>query len=266
MSNPTDLESIPPRSTLRHRVLAGEATIGAFASLGSAVAAELLGRAGFDWIVLDLEHGMGSEAELHGQLLAIQATPTAALVRVASAERLRVGRALDLGADGLMIPRLESVSEVSDTIAWMRYPPAGIRGVAPSTRGAGYGQRSHPQMSEVNGKVLGVFQIESMVAVEAAGRLASIDGVDVLFVGPADLSHSMGIPGQIEAPAFVAALDHVVAACRTHGKAAGILLRDPDAVPAAFAQGFRFLGVGSDSGMLTSGVHRTVTTARAALG
>ncbi len=266
MSDPTGLELIPPRAALRHRVLAGEATIGVFASLGSAVAAELLGRGGFDWIIVDLEHGMGSEAELHGQLLAVQATPTAALVRVASAERLRVGRALDLGADGLMIPRLERVTDVAETVGWMRYPPAGIRGVAPATRGAGYSQRPHPTLSEVNGQVLGVFQVESMVAVEAAGELASIDGVDVLFVGPADLSHSMGIPGEIEDPAFVAALDRVVAACRTHGKSAGILLRDPDAVPAALAQGFRFLGVASDSGMLISGVRAAAAASRAALG
>ncbi len=266
MSDPTGLELIPPRAALRHRVLAGEATIGVFASLGSAVAAELLGRGGFDWIIVDLEHGMGSEAELHGQLLAIQATPTAALVRVASAERLRVGRALDLGADGLMIPRLERVADVAETVGWMRYPPDGIRGVAPATRGAGYSQRPHPTLSEVNDQVLGVFQVESMVAVEAAGELASIEGVDVLFVGPADLSHSMGIPGEIDDPAFVAALDRVVAACRMHGKSAGILLRDPAAVPAAFAQGFTFLGVASDSGMLISGVRAAAAESRAALG
>jgi 2-keto-3-deoxy-L-rhamnonate aldolase RhmA len=259
------LTTIPPRPELRQRVLAGEATIGLFASLGSLTAAEMIGRAGFDWAVLDLEHGMGSEADLHAQLLAVQVTSTAAVVRVASAERLRVGRALDLGADGLMIPRLETVAEVAETVSFMRYPPAGIRGVATSTRGAGYGARAHPQVRDVNARVLGVFQVESMAAVEAAGHLAALDGVDVLFIGPADLSHSMGIPGQFDDPRFVAALDRVIAACHTHGKSAGILLRDAAAVPAALAEGFRFLGVGSDSGILIAGIHDAAAEARAAL-
>lgn len=260
------LTHIPPRPDLRQRVLAGEATIGLFASMASLTAADLIGRAGFDWTVLDLEHGMGTEAELHAQLLAVQGTTTAAIVRVPSAERLRVGRALDLGADGLMIPRLETVAEVAETVSFMRYPPAGIRGVATATRGAGYGARSHPQVRDLNARVLGVFQVESMAAVEAAGHLAALDGVDVLFVGPADLSHSMGIPGQFEDARFVAALDRVVAACHTHGKAAGILLRDAAAVPASLAQGFRFLGVGSDLGILISGIRDAATEARAALG
>jgi 4-hydroxy-2-oxoheptanedioate aldolase len=259
------LTTIPPRPGLRERVLAGEPTIGLFASLGSLTAAELIGRAGFDWTVVDLEHGMGSQAELHAMLLAVQATPTAAIVRVASAERLRVGRALDLGADGLMIPRLESVAEVAETIAWMRYPPGGIRGVATATRGAGYGARAHAQIRDVNPRVLGVFQVESSTAVEAAAHLAALDGVDVLFIGPADLSHSMGIPGQFDDPRFVTALDRVIAACRTHGKSAGILLRDAAAVPAALAQGFRFLGVGSDAGILITGIADHAAEARAAL-
>jgi 4-hydroxy-2-oxoheptanedioate aldolase len=101
---------LPPRGDLRRRVLAGERTLGAFLNLGSLASAELVGRAGYDWVIVDLEHGMGTLSELHAQLLAVQSTATAGLVRVPSAERLNVGRALDLGADGLMIPRLESVT------------------------------------------------------------------------------------------------------------------------------------------------------------
>jgi 2-keto-3-deoxy-L-rhamnonate aldolase RhmA len=111
---------------------------------------------------------MGSEADLHAQLLALQATPTAALVRAASAERLRVGRALDMGADGLMIPRLETVAEVAETVSWMRFPPAGVRGVALPNRGGGYGAIDHAGLAARNDRLLGVFQVESMLAVEAA--------------------------------------------------------------------------------------------------
>jgi 4-hydroxy-2-oxoheptanedioate aldolase len=259
--------SIPPRPELRRRVLAGEPTIGAFANLGSLTATEVLARAGFDWLVLDLEHGMGTAADLLAQLLAVQGTPASAVVRVSSAERLRIGRVLDAGADGLMIPRLETHAEVKAALAWMRYPPDGIRGVATATRGAGYATVSHADLaSNVNERVLGVFQVESMAAVEASDALAATDGVDVLFVGPADLSHSMGIPGRIDAPPFTDALDHVVAACRSHRKAAGILLRDATSVAAAREQGFSFIGVGSDTGFVIGGAASAVARSRAALG
>ncbi|HEY5628966.1 MAG TPA: aldolase/citrate lyase family protein [Candidatus Limnocylindrales bacterium] len=258
--------SLPPRGDLRRRVLAGEPSIGAWVNLGSVVSAELVARAGFDWVVLDLEHGMGSEADIHPQLLAVQGTPTAALVRPASSERLRVGRALDLGADGLVVPRLETPAEVAETLAWMRYPPAGTRGVALTTRGGGYFGIAHPDLaSSVNERLLGVFQVESPVAVAAADELAAIDGVDVLFVGPADLSHAMAMPGRFAEPAFTDALDRVVAACRANGKAAGILLADASLVPAYLERGFTFLGVGSDSGWVVSGAAAQVAAGRAAL-
>lgn len=256
---------LPPRADLRSRILAGEVTIGAFVNLGSLAGAELTARAGFDWVIVDLEHGMGSEADLHAQLLAVQGTPTAALVRVASAERLRVGRALDMGADGLMIPRLETVAEVAETLSWMRFPPDGIRGVALPNRGGGYGEATHPDLHQRNARLTGVFQVESMAAVEASDELAAIDGVDVLFVGPADLSHSMGIPGRFDEPSFVAALDRVVAACRSAGKSAGILLKDATVLPPALAQGFTFVGVGSDSAFLAGGARAAVALARAAI-
>jgi len=266
-ATPPALRPLPPRGDLRQRVLAGEPTVGAWVNLGSLTAAELVARAGYDWVVLDLEHGMGSESDLHAQLLAVQATPTAALVRVASSERLRVGRALDFGADGLVVPRIDSPAEAADTLRWMRYPPAGIRGVALPNRGGGYFETAHADLaSAVNGRLLGVFQVESPESVAAADALASIDGVDVLFVGPADLSHSMGIPGRFSEPAFTAALGAVVDACLAHGKSAGILLADASHVPAYRGRGFTFLGVGSDTGWVAAGAKTQAAAARAALG
>ncbi len=256
----------PPRADLRSRILAGESTIGAWASLASLASTELLARTGFDWLVVDLEHGASTEADLHGQLLAVQGTPTSALVRVQSAERMRVGRALDTGADGLMIPRLETEAEVAETVSWMRYPPAGIRGLALSTRGAGMGAYTHDTVAaEINPRITGVFQIESPLAVASAAAMAALDGVDVLFVGPADLSHAMGIPGRFDEPAFIAALETVVAAARAHGKAAGILLKDGAAIPPYRDRGFTFIGVGSDTGWVTAGAKAQLAVAKAAM-
>ena len=256
----------PPRANLRHRILAGESTIGAWASLGSLASSELLARAGFDWLVIDLEHGVATEADMYAQLLAVQGTPTTALVRVQSAERMRVGRALDTGADGLMIPRLETVADVAETVSWMRYPPTGIRGLALTTRGAGMGAYTHATVAaEINPRITGVFQIESPLAVANAAAMAAIDGVDVLFIGPADLSHAMGIPGRFEEPAFIAALDTVVAAARAHGKAPGILLKDGATVPEYRDRGFTFIGVGSDAGWVTAGAKAQLAAAKAAM-
>jgi 2-dehydro-3-deoxyglucarate aldolase/4-hydroxy-2-oxoheptanedioate aldolase len=262
----TPLPPLPPRGGLRQRVLAGEPTIGAWVNLGSLTAAELVARAGLDWVVLDLEHGMGSEADIHAQLLAVQGTPTTALVRVPSVERLRIGRALDLGADGLVLPRVDSAAEVADALRSMRFPPAGIRGVALLNRGNGYFERGHADLAAtVNARIVGVFQVESLDAVASADELAAIEGVDVLFVGPADLSHSMGIPGQFSERAFTDALDAVVAACGRHGKSAGILLADASFVPAYRERGFTFLGIGSDAGWVVQGARAQVSAARAAL-
>jgi 2-dehydro-3-deoxyglucarate aldolase/4-hydroxy-2-oxoheptanedioate aldolase len=165
-----------------------------------------------------------------------------------------------------MIPRLETEAEVRDTLRWMRYPPAGMRGVALPTRGGGFGAIAHGDLAAtVNPRPLGIFQVESPDAVAAAPDLAAIDGVDVLFVGPADLSHAMGIPGRFEEPAFVAALDAVVAACRAHGKSAGILLKDAGVVAEARAQGFTFLGIGSDGSFVANGARQALAAARKAL-
>ena len=258
--------TVPPRRDIRRRVLAGEPTIGLFVNLGSIISAEIVARAGYDWALVDLEHGMATESELLGQLVAIQSTPTAAIVRVVSGERMRVGRILDLGADGVMIPRLETVDQMRETVRWMRYPPAGIRGVATGTRGAGYSTVGHPEVRTIDERVLGVFQVESRAAVEAIEDLAAIDGVDVLFVGPADLSHDLGIPGQFTEPGFVAALDHVAAVAKAHGKAAGMLVREAAEVGPYLARGFNFLGIGSDSGMIMTRARSQLAEARAALG
>ncbi len=247
--------------TLRQRVLAGEPLFGAFLSLASASAAEVIGRSGLDWAIVDLEHGAGTETDALAALHALETTPASALVRPQSAERLRIGRALDLGAEGVMIPRLETPDEVREAISYLRFPPAGVRGIALLTRGAGLGDVGHAGVAALNDRIVGIFQVESPVAVEHVREIAAIDGVDVLFVGPTDLSHSMGIPGQFGEPAYRAALDAVVAACRDAGKSAGILLRTTAELDEYLELGFRFIGVGSDAGWLWDGARAAVSKA-----
>ena len=243
-----------PMDDLRDRILAGETLIGSFRDLASPLAAELLGRAGLDWVLLDLEHGSATEADLLGLLHAVEATPAAPLVRPQSGERLRIGRALDLGAAGVMIPQLQSIEEVREVSRYLRYPPVGVRGVALRTRGAGMGSLAHADVARVvNRQVVGIVQVESPVLAAQADEVAALDEIDVLFVGPADLSHALGVPGRFQEPAYLDALRSVVAACRRHGKAAGILIYDAAALPQHLELGFTFVGLGSDGAYVSSG-------------
>lgn len=250
------------RRPIRERALAGEALFGLFLDLDSPASAELAGHAGYDWLIVDLEHGAATEASLLAHLWAIETTGATALVRPQSGERLRIGRALDMGAAGIMVPRLDSAAEAREAVTYLRYPPDGVRGVATRTRGAGLGTRSHAEIRGVNETILGIVQIESRGGLAAADEIAAIDGVDVLFVGPADLSHALGIPGRFDDPAYGAALDSVAAACRAHGKAAGILVYDPAVVPSYLERGFTFVGIGADGAFVADAAKRALAAVR----
>lgn len=249
-------------ATLRDRVLAGETTFGTWVSTGSPVVAEIAGQAGFDWLVVDTEHGMGTEADVLAQLYAIGTTGATAIVRIERSDRLRVSRALDLGAGGLLVPRLETAAEVAQALDWMRFPPTGQRGVALGGRGQGFGRVGHAEIGTLDDVAIGVFQIENPSAVEQADAIAAQPGADVLFVGPADLSHSLGVPGRFTSPHYLAALDTVVEACRAHGKAAGILLYDAAAIAPHIDRGFRFIGLGSDGSFVMNGAKAMLAAAR----
>ena len=247
---------------IRSRVLGGETLLGAFCDLASPLSAELAGNAGYDWLILDLEHGASTEADLLGLLHAVETTPAAPLVRPQSAERLRIGRALDLGAHGVMLPQLQSAAEVRAAIPYLRYPPAGVRGVALRTRGAAMGALGHADVARVvNERILGIVQVEAPGTVADADEIAALDGVDVLFVGPADLSHSLGVPGRFDAPAYLEALRTVVAACERHGKAAGILLYDETVIARHLELGFRFVGLGSEGSFVSAGARSMLAAA-----
>ena len=253
-----------PGAQLRRRILSGETLLGAWASLASPGSAELLGRAGLDWVVVDLEHGNTTESELLAHLTAIEASGSVALVRPPSGERLRIGRALDLGAAGIVVPRLDTAEQVLEAVTFLRYPPTGQRGVALLTRGARLGTVNHAGVAALNDDIVGIVQIESPSALEAADDLAATDGVDVLFVGPADLSHSLGVAGQFGTQLYQDALRKVVAACRAHGKAAGILLYDHASFAPHLELGYTFVGLGADVSFVNDGAKAALAAGRAA--
>jgi len=236
---------------LRERVRSGEPSLGVFLSLGSPLAAEACALAGFAWVVVDLEHGGGGEEALLGQIHAADAHGVPVLVRVESAERIRAGRVLDLGAAGVMFPRLEAVDEVAAAVRHLRYPPAGDRGVATYNRALGFGLRRE-LLDTADERVLGVVQIESVPALERVDEIARVPGVDVLFVGPLDLTNALGVRGRTDAPEFRQATRAVVAAARAAGIAPGILAADAESARGWVAEGFTFVAVASDAILLAT--------------
>jgi len=251
-------------SGFRSRVRRGEVLLGMFLQMGSAVAAEIAGRAGLDWAVVDLEHGAGTEANLLAQLQAIAGGGTPAVVRVESCTRIRIGRALDLGAAGIMVPQVSTVEEAQDLVASLRYPPAGVRGVALSARGAGYGETRHSGVSAIGESLLGIAQVETAIAVSNVAEIAAVDGIDVLFVGPSDLSHSLGVPGAFDSITYRDALDQIVKAARSQGKALGVHLPGVAAAEQYLELGFTFVSVAADGALLAAGVRNALQAVRGA--
>jgi 4-hydroxy-2-oxoheptanedioate aldolase len=246
---------------LRGRLVAGEPTLGTFVGTASAVTAEVCAAAGVDWVLLDLEHGAGGEEQVGTVVLAAAAYGVPTVVRVESAARIRLGRVLDLGAAGVMLPRLDTAAEVRAALRHLRYPPEGDRGVATYNRACRFGL-DPGSLDRANTEVVAVVQIESARGVEQVEEIAALDGVDVLFVGPRDLSHDLGVPGDLRAPSYLAALDRVRGAAQRFGKGCGLLVPDGAAAADKHAQGWTFVAVGSDSTLLAAAVTAELVRAR----
>ena len=220
---------------------------GTWLSVGSPIIAELAAQCGFDWLLVDMEHGCFSEAAVLPILQAIGPRPIAVVVRVPSHDPALIGRVLDWGADAIMAPHVSTAAEAAALVQAMRYPPRGTRGYSRTVRAYGYGLQAPESM----GAPMLFAQIESIEAVQNAEAIASVEGVDVLFVGPADLRVSLST--EPAAPRFEEALDTVIAAARLHGRHAGILIRDQKETLALLQQGFTKVAVNSDTAILRAG-------------
>jgi 2-dehydro-3-deoxyglucarate aldolase/4-hydroxy-2-oxoheptanedioate aldolase len=249
------------RGRLRTRLAAGQATLGTFVGAASPVTAEACAAAGVDWLVLDLEHGSGGEEQVRDVVPAAGAYGVPTVVRVESAARIRIGRVLDLGAAGVMLPRMDTAEEVREAVRHLRYPPDGDRGVATYNRACRFGL-DPDALARAGDEILGVVQVESAPAVEQVDQIAAIAGVDVLFVGPQDLSHNLGVPGDLEAATYLAALQRIRAAAARHGKACGLLVGDGAAAAARQAEGWTFVAIGSDTTLLAAAVAAEFRRAR----
>lgn len=245
-------------NTLKDRLKAGEALHGCWLNSGGSLDAEIVGKSGFDWVTIDLEHGVGTENNLLYQLQALNGTPTFPIVRVEALIQPRVSRVLDLGARGILFPMIRNPQQAQEAASFLRYPPDGIRGMATMTRATDFGRNLDGYHKTHKEHILGVIQIETSESLDHLEEIASIDGVDVLFVGPADLTLSMGIFKQFDHPRYIEALKKVQQAAQKAGKATGTLMPHPGEYEKYYELGYRMLGCGSDSFFVIQGARDMV--------
>ena len=247
----------------KKRVLAREFLAGSWCNLASSVSTEITGNTGFDWILIDHEHGPGGEDTLLHQMQAASATPAFPMVRIANNDPTRFKRVLDVGAQGVMVPWVSTVDEAKAAVNSLRYAPRGMRGIAKLHRGVGYGANFEDYYRNSHDWIVLATQLETPEAVENSEKIAAIDGVDVLFVGPTDLTYNMGIPDQYDNPKFIDALKRILASAIKSGKAAGILVHNPQLAAVCKNLGYTYLALGSDGGAMSAGLKANLAALRA---
>jgi 2-dehydro-3-deoxyglucarate aldolase/4-hydroxy-2-oxoheptanedioate aldolase len=238
------------------RLRAGDSLVGAWSMLSDPVAVEVIAQAGLDFVVLDGEHSENTIGDLGDLVRAVDAVDsgTAPVLRAPSGDRAAIRRLLDLGPAGIVIPQLTSAAAARAAVAATNYPPAGDRGVA-GGRAAEYGQSLAEYVETANRTVATILQIETEGALADLEAIVEIDGLDALFVGPADLSAQLGVFGEFEAPAFRDAVDRIVAVAGAADVPVGTLATSPDQITPRLADwGMDFLVTGTDVGYLRDGL------------
>jgi 2-keto-3-deoxy-L-rhamnonate aldolase RhmA len=226
---------------------------GVWLSSGSCVAADMAAEAGFDWAMLDMEHGMNDLSDTLRLIQLLTRGNCLPFVRVPSYQSDAITRLLDCGAAGVMAPQVRTPSEAQAFTDSLRYPPVGTRGLSRSSRAARYGWDFDNYFREANEKVTAIVQVETPEALEHVDMIAAAEGVDVLFIGHSDLSLNLGCHDATDSRVIESAETRVIDACRRHGKRAGMLLKTGMSIDRYIAKGFSFIALGSDVGCLKQG-------------
>mgnify|MGYP003610250638 FL=1 len=235
-------------NTFRQDLMAGKQLIGCWCSLGSPITTEVLGLAGFDWILMDGEHSPNDVLSFIPQLMALKNSPSAPVVRPQWNDTVQIKRLLDAGFYNFLIPFVQSADEARAAVAATRYPPQGVRGVSVSQRSNHYGTVKD-YMKIINDNIAVMVQIENQAGVDAIDAICAVDGVDGIFIGPSDLSASMGFLGNPLHPEVQAAMQKIYASAKAHGKPIGILAPVEADARRYIELGASFVAVGSDLGV-----------------
>lgn len=233
------------RPGFRARLRAGETLLGTMLTMPLASVGEILSDAGFDWLFVDGEHGPLTTPDLMSILQAV-GHRTPCLVRVPAAGEVAIKQVLDLGADGIIVPQVNTAAEAAQIVQWARYAPAGSRGVG-LARAHGYGRRFQEYVETANDRTVVVVQAEHIRAVENIEAIVQVPGVDAIMLGPYDLSASMGKIGRIDDPDVVAAIDRITTVCRAAKMPLGCFGVTTAAVQKFIEQGYTLITAGVDT-------------------
>lgn len=233
---------------------------GLWLGLGSPVAAELCACVGFDWMLIDGEHGANDFRSVYSQLQAIEGTGTHAIVRLVDDDPGRIKRYLDMGVQSLLIPMVDTPEQAEQAVAAVRYPPRGIRGLATSITRSSRWTQIEDYALQADEQICLIVQAETVTALDNLKAIAAVDGVDSVFVGPSDLSASMGYLGQPGHPEVQAAVAQALRDIAASGKAPGTLAGSPEAIRTHTGNGAKFLGIGSDTALLVAGTRELLSS------
>ena len=244
-------------NSFKRDLLAGKTLIGCWASLANPITTEVLGVAGFDWILLDAEHSPNDLTTFVPQLMALKGSPSAPFVRPTSNSAVEIKRLLDIGFYNFLVPFVETADEARRAVASTRYAPQGFRGVSVSHRSNLYG--TVPEYFKgINAQICVAVQIESSAGVAASRDIAQVEGVDCVFVGPSDLAAGLGYLGNASHPEVQEAIALVFANAKAAGKPTGILAPAEADARRYMAMGATFVAVGSDLGVFRSGTQALI--------
>ncbi len=248
-----------PRNAFKAALAEGRLQIGLWSSLCSNIAAEVIGDSGFDWILLDTEHAPNELPGLLSQLQALQAGTASPIVRPAWNDAVLFKRILDIGAQTLLVPYVQDADEARRAVTATRYPPAGIRGVTAGGRASRYG-RVPDYLKTAADEICLLTQIETNTALDNLEAIAAVEGVDGIFIGPADLAASMGHIGNPQHKDVQAAIKDAAQRLATAGKPAGILTLNEEEARRYIDWGYTFVAVGIDLALLARGADALAKT------
>ena len=251
-----------PKNHFKRALQAGKTQIGFWATLSSNYTAEVVAGAGFDWILIDTEHSPADIECVLGQLQAIAPYPTSAVVRIPWNDMVTIKRTLDAGAQSLLIPYVNNAEEARAAVSYARYPTAGVRGVAGATRASRFG-RVKNYFDNASADICVLVQVETKEALDQIEAIAAVDGVDGIFIGPADLHASFGMVGERAHKDIVPIIEKAVQRIKKAGKAPGYLI-DEAAAQHWIDVGVQFIAVGSDVGVLARGAEALAAKFKAA--
>ena len=242
---------------LRQKLKKNEPIYGLWVTLESASITEMAVALGLDWVVVDAEHGHLDWKDINSHISAALRSDTVVLVRIAERSTILSKRALDIGADGIMIPWMEKVEEVEEAVRDCRYPPEGRRGIG-GERATAWGQCLSEHAAEANENVLIVPMIESIAAIPNVATMCEVDGIDLFFFGPADFSSTAGFRGQWEGPGVAEQILSLKDTINAAGKHCGVVSTSTQNLTDRLDQGFRMLALGTDSGLLLRSLHQSL--------